>query len=135
MPNLSFLTNFGKNVPFWGPYLSLKHFSAQPLNLSCQCTSFEYPYDYFLSDDFLTKKVGKLVKTQKFCHHRLNQSFFLQGSYSHHLTIIPKVTMFGLFWSFSNGTLNGNHLTVLEKMFQSSYMIYQKNVREMSLVF
>ena len=46
------LTNFCKNVPFWGPYLCLKHFSYQPLNLSRQGASFKHPYDYFSSDDF-----------------------------------------------------------------------------------
>ena len=61
------LTNFIKKVTFWGPYIPLKHFSYLPLNLSCQDASFEHPYDHILSDDFLTKKVGKLVKTQKFC--------------------------------------------------------------------
>ena len=61
------LTNFIKKVPFWGPYIPLKHFSYLPLNLSCRGASFEHPYDHILSDDFLTKKVGKLVKTQKFC--------------------------------------------------------------------
>ena len=61
------LTNFNKKVPFWGSYIPLKHFSCLPLNLSCQDTSFKHPYGHILSDDFLTKKVGKLVKTQKFC--------------------------------------------------------------------
>ena len=61
------LTNFIKKVPFWGPYIPLKHFLYPPLNLSRQGASFEHPYDHILSDDFLTKKVGKLVKTQKFC--------------------------------------------------------------------
>ena len=33
------LTNFSKNVPFWGPYLSSKHFSYGSLNLSRQGVS------------------------------------------------------------------------------------------------
>ena len=65
---------------FWGPYSSLKHFTYRPLNLSRQGTSFKHPYDYFLSDDFLTKKVAKLVETQKFRQNRLNHSFFTPGS-------------------------------------------------------
>ena len=61
------LANFSKNVRFLGPHLSSKHFSYLPLNFSRQGASFKYPYDYFMSDDFLIKKVGNLVKTQNFC--------------------------------------------------------------------
>ena len=59
------LTNFIKKVPFWGPYIPLKHFSYLPVNLSCQDASFEHPYDHILSDDFLTKKVGKTGQNSK----------------------------------------------------------------------
>ena len=59
------LTDFRKNVPFWGPYLSWKHFSYPSLNLSRQGASFKHPYDYFLSDDFLTKKSGKIGRNSK----------------------------------------------------------------------
>ena len=60
-------TNFSKKVPCWGSYIGSKYFSYLPLNLSRQGASFKHPYDHILSDDFLTKKVGKLVETQKFC--------------------------------------------------------------------
>ena len=59
------LTYFGTNVPFWGPYLSSKHFSYPPLNLSRQGAFFKHPYDYFLSDDFMTKKSGKIGRNSK----------------------------------------------------------------------
>ena len=59
------LTNFIKKVPFWGPYIPSKHFLYPPLNLSRQGASFEHPYDYFLSDDFLTKKSGKIGRNSK----------------------------------------------------------------------
>ena len=73
-----------KNVSFWGPYLSWKHFSYPPPNLSRQGASFTHPYDFFfLSDDFMTKKVAKLVETQKFCQNRLNHSFLLGATSSH----------------------------------------------------
>ena len=58
--------------------------------------SFKYPYDYSLSDNFLT--VGKLVETQKFYHH-LNHSFFGTGWNSHFLIwwIFKKLAFFGHF--------------------------------------
>ena len=123
------LTNFCKNVPFWGPYLSWKHFSYPPLNLSRQGASFKHPYDYFLSDDFLTKKVAKLVETQKFCQNRLNHSFFLKGSYSHFLIwwIIRKLAFFSLFWGFSNGTLKVTPLVSTEKYFPLWFYNISKN--------
>ena len=60
------LTNFIKKVPFWGPYIPLKHFSYLPLNLFCQGASFEHPYDHILSDDFLTEKVANWSKLKNF---------------------------------------------------------------------
>ena len=60
------LTNFCKNVPFWGPYLSWKHFSYSPLYLSRQGASFKHPHDYFLSDYFSSKKSGKIGWNSKF---------------------------------------------------------------------
>ena len=54
------LTNFSEKVPFWGPYIGSKYFSYLPLNLSRQGASFKHPYDHILSDDFLTKKSGKI---------------------------------------------------------------------------
>ena len=79
---------------FGGPYWFLKHFSYPPQNFS-QRASFKHPYDDFLNDDFWLKNV-KLVKTQKFCRHRVNQSFFLASSYSHFLIgwIFRKLALF-----------------------------------------
>ena len=77
------LTNYRINVPFWGPHIPLKHCLYLPLNVSRQGALFKLPYDHILSDDCLTKKVGKLVKTQKFCLHRLSYLFFL----IHHILI------------------------------------------------
>ena len=59
------LTNFIRKVPFWGPYIPLKQFSYLPPNLSCRGASFEHPYDHILSDDFLTKKSGKIGQNSK----------------------------------------------------------------------
>ena len=47
------LTNFCRNIPFWGHYLSWKHFSYPALNLSRQGAYFKHPYDYFLVKSFI----------------------------------------------------------------------------------
>ena len=54
------MTIFFKNVSFWRPYLSSKHFSYPPLKSFCRGVSFQNAYDYFFSGP---KKVGKLVKS------------------------------------------------------------------------
>ena len=81
---------------------------------------------------FWSKKVAKLVETQKFCQNRLNHSFLLKGSYSHFLIwwIIRKLAFSVFFWGFSNGTLKvtppGKHW---KKLSHYGSMIYQKIAR------
>ena len=59
------LSDFSEKVPFWGPYIGSKYFSYLPLNLSRQGASFKHPFDHILSDDFLTKKSGKIGRNSK----------------------------------------------------------------------
>ena len=58
------LTNFIKKVPFWGPYIPLKHFSYPPLNFSCQGASFKHPFDF--PHDFPPKKWENWSKLKNF---------------------------------------------------------------------
>ena len=57
------LTNFSEKVPFWGPYILLKHFRTY---LPYQGASFNQPDDHILSVDFLTKKVENWSKLKNF---------------------------------------------------------------------
>ena len=82
--------------------------------------------------------MAKLVETQKFCHQRLDHSFFHQGSYSHFLIwwILRKLGFFGLFWGVSN---EKTFVTPLErtgkKRSQHDVHNIKKYYRKMSLVF
>ena len=73
---------FSQKSPIWGIQLTFKLFSHTPLNLSRRDASFKCPYDYILAHNCDDQKVAKLVKTQKFCLERLNQSFLMGFIYS-----------------------------------------------------
>ena len=95
------MTNFDKKCPILGTPLIFKTFFIPITEFVSSRRFFEWW--------FLTKKVGKLVKIQKFCHHRLNHSFF-------DLMNIPKISICGLF-SLPNGTVKVKCLTFSWELF------------------
>ena len=90
------LANFCRKVQFEVP-IDFKLFYRTPLDLSRRDASFKYPY--YGSNFFLTKKLAKIVDTQKFGRHRLNHLILHKGSYPYFRIrwIFRKLEFFCLF--------------------------------------
>ena len=112
------MANFSREILYWGPYWSSKHFFICTIEFFLLRSLIWVPIWLNFEPWFFDQKVRQLVKTQKFCHHHLQRFTFSRGLILLFVIwLLRKLAFFGVFLDLLMENYRWYLLAVLGKYF------------------